>query len=76
LWKGGQVRRYSASGALDEVIELPVPKVTACTFGGPDLDQLYITTSRYGEDSPHPSAGAIFIGRPGITGLPARPFAG
>jgi sugar lactone lactonase YvrE len=76
LWKGGQVRRYSASGALDEVIELPVPKVTACTFGGPDLDQLYITTSRYGEDSPHPSAGAIFIARPGITGLPTRPFAG
>ena len=56
---------------------MPVQKTTACTFGGDDLGTLYITTSwenlERGED---PLAGALFAVRPGVTGLPARPFAG
>jgi sugar lactone lactonase YvrE len=76
LWKGGAVRRYAADGSLDAIIELPTRLVTACTFGGPGLDDLYITTSRYGEQAPDPSAGAVFVVRPGIAGLPTRPFAG
>jgi sugar lactone lactonase YvrE len=76
MWEGGAVRRYSASGQLEEVVELPTPKVTACTFGGADLDELYITTSRHGEAAPHPSAGALFRFRPGVAGLPASTFAG
>jgi sugar lactone lactonase YvrE len=76
LWAGGAVRRYSASGRLEAVIELPMPKVTACTFGGANLDELYITTSRHGEADPHPSARALFCVRPGVTGLPASTFAG
>ena len=36
-------------------------KVTACTFGGPDLDQLFITTSREGlQSGVQPLAGALF----------------
>ena len=62
---------------VDEVVEVPVQKTTACTFGGDDLGTLYITTSwenlERGED---PLAGALFAVRPGVTGLPARPFAG
>ncbi|MFF6779862.1 SMP-30/gluconolactonase/LRE family protein [Streptomyces sp. NPDC012510] len=77
LNNGGAVRRYSPSGVLDEVIELPARKVTACTFGGPRLDELFITTSREdlepGED---PTAGSLFRARVGITGLPVREFAG
>jgi sugar lactone lactonase YvrE len=76
LWKGGAVRRYAANGSLDAIIELPTRLVTACTFGGPGLDELYITTSRYGEDAPDPSAGAVFVARPGVAGLPIRPYAG
>jgi sugar lactone lactonase YvrE len=38
LSNGSAVRRYTSAGVLDEVIELPVKKVTACTFGGPNLD--------------------------------------
>jgi sugar lactone lactonase YvrE len=77
LNNGGAVRRYSPSGVLDEVIELPARKVTACTFGGPRLDELFITTSREdlepGED---PTAGSLFRARVGITGLPVHEFAG
>lgn len=76
LWEGGAVHRYSADGRLEEVIGLPVAKVTACTFGGANLDELYITTSCHGETDPHPAAGALFRVRPGVAGLPASTFAG
>jgi sugar lactone lactonase YvrE len=76
LWEGGVVHRYSTTGELEEVVELPTPKVTACTFGGADLDELFITTSRHGETDPHPAAGALFRVRPGVRGLPASAFAG
>ncbi|NEK87417.1 SMP-30/gluconolactonase/LRE family protein [Blastococcus saxobsidens] len=77
LYGSGAVHRYDAGGRLDAVVELPTPKVTACTFGGPALDQLFVTTSqegmRPGED---PLAGALFRVDAGVRGLPARTFAG
>jgi sugar lactone lactonase YvrE len=73
----GAVHRYRFDGVLDEVIEVPAQKVTACTFGGERLDQLFITTSREGlrggEDA---LAGSLFRASPGIAGLPTREFAG
>lgn len=73
----GAVRRYSETGVLDEEIKLPVPKVTACTFGGPDLDQLFITTSQENVDTAaFPLAGALFRAEPRVKGIPARQFAG
>jgi len=77
LSNAGAVRRYTAEGVLDEVVELPVTKVTACTFGGQRLDQLFITTSREGLDAgAEPAAGSLFRALPGVTGLPVREFAG
>jgi sugar lactone lactonase YvrE len=77
LNNGGAVRRYSPAGVLDEVIELPARKVTACTFGGPHLDELFITTSRENlEPSQDPLAGSLFRARVDVAGLPAREFAG
>lgn len=77
LNKGGAVHRYTAAGVLDEVIEVPTPLVTACTFGGERLDELFITTSREGMQ-PHedPVAGSLFRAAVGVRGLPVRPFAG
>ena len=77
LWEGGAVRHYTADGELADVLPVPPSKVTACTFGGPDLDQLFITTSRQGEATPSaPSAGAIFRADVGVRGVPVRPYAG
>ncbi|SDF51101.1 gluconolactonase [Blastococcus aurantiacus] len=73
----GEVWHFTAEGVHDEVVEVPVGMVTACTFGGPDLDQLFITTSREnvppGED---PLAGSLFRADVGVRGLPVREFAG
>lgn len=71
LWGGGAVHHYSPEGTLLDVVELPVPRVTACTFGGPELDRLYITTSRVDTDiTAHPEAGAVFRTSPPVPGLP------
>ena len=77
IWGGKAVQRFTPEGVLSEVIELPVTQVTACTFGGADLDELFITTSREGlPASEEPAAGSLFHVRPGIAGLPVRSFAG
>lgn len=78
LWGGSAVHRYAPDGKLDGVIGgLPATQVSACTFGGPDLDELYITTSRQGlADDEQPLAGALFRAKPGVQGLPALDFAG
>jgi sugar lactone lactonase YvrE len=76
LYGGGAVHRYDG-GALDAVVDVPTPKPTACTFGGPGLTTLYVTTTR--ENLPpgsDPLAGALFALEPGVAGLPVRTFAG
>jgi sugar lactone lactonase YvrE len=61
---------------LQDVIDLPTANVTACTFGGDNLDELFITTSREGADQRDAAAGALFRYLPGVEGVPALPFAG
>ena len=74
---GGCVRRYAPDGTLDAEVPVATSKPTACTFGGEDLDVLYITTTQEGlPPGSEPLAGALFAVRPGVRGLPARTFAG
>jgi sugar lactone lactonase YvrE len=77
LWGGGAVHRYSSDGVLTDVVAIPATQVTACAFGGPDLDRLYITTSRRDIDvAREPLAGALFMARPEVRGVPVLPFTG
>jgi sugar lactone lactonase YvrE len=77
LSDGAAVHRYSPEGRLEEVVELPTRKVTACAFGGAELDRLFITTSREGfAEGEDPVAGSLFAATPGVTGRPPRAFAG
>jgi sugar lactone lactonase YvrE len=77
LFGSGVVHRYTPAGVLDGVVEVPAAQVTACTFGGPGRDRLFVTTSREGlaagED---PLAGALFRADVGVPGRPVREFAG
>jgi sugar lactone lactonase YvrE len=77
LWGGSAVHRYDSAGRLDLVVELPVSNVTACTFSGPELQTLLITTSRQGlDEADQPEAGAVFRYDAGVRGAPQHPFAG
>jgi len=76
LWDGGAVRRYTPSGELDRVVELPVRRPTACAFGGADLADLYITTARTGLEAPHPMSGSVLVLPGAGKGLPQPAFAG
>lgn len=75
LYGGGAVRGYSPDGTLLHEVRVPATQVTACTFGGPDLATLYITTSQQGIDrAEQPLAGALFRADVGAAGLPPLPY--
>lgn len=77
LWGGSAVQAYAPDGTLVERIDLPVPQVSSCAFGGDDLGTLFITTSAQGLPPDHGTpAGSVFAVRPGTTGLPVLEFAG
>ncbi len=72
LWGGSAVHRFTAEGALTDIVTLPVPQVTACTLGGTDGRTLFITTSARGVDrAEQPDAGAVFTARASVAGEPA-----
>jgi sugar lactone lactonase YvrE len=80
-WDGGCVSRWDpATGKLARRIKIPVSRVTSCAFGGPDLEELYVTTawSRLDPDRrrAQPQAGGLFRLRPGVKGVPAFSFTG
>lgn len=83
LWiamnSAGRIDRYAPDGTRTASVEFPFPGVTACTFGGPGLGTLYVTTSRAepaGAAGPDPRAGSIWAVNPAVRGLPALCFRG
>ena len=76
----GRIARFTAEGALDRVIEMPVRTVTSVQFGGPDLDRLFVTSlgcEIWGRVPPEEAAGGLFvIDGLDVTGLPEPRFAG
>lgn len=79
-WGGSQVRRYAPDGSLERLVALPASQITSCAFGGPSLDELYVTSARDWLApevlAREPEAGALFVCRPGVRGRPQRTFAG
>jgi sugar lactone lactonase YvrE len=45
LHGAGRLRRYTADGAVDRDLPLPVSQPTMCAFGGKALDVMYVTSS-------------------------------
>ena len=78
-WDGARIQRYTPSGTLDRVIEVPVPRPTSCAFGGRDLDDLYITSARVGltpeQYARFPLSGDLFCLKTGIRGIRQHTFA-
>jgi sugar lactone lactonase YvrE len=81
LWGGGQVRRYSARGVLEDVVPVRASQTTSCAFAGPKLDILVISTSTEGlskkELAIQPYAGLLFTARvPDVVGRAAFRYRG
>ena len=80
LWPGWSVRRYLADGTLDAIVPLPVAEVSSCVFGGPSLDELFITTawSTLSDEqrAAQPLAGSLFRASVGTRGIPRASFNG
>jgi L-arabinonolactonase len=73
-WGGGCVVRYTPQGRVDRTIAIPASQPTCPCFAGPNLDVLCVTSAREGlkesalQSEPH--AGAVFLYRTGVQGLP------
>lgn len=71
----GLIHRFTPDGRLDRSLEVPVKKPTMCAFGGKDLDTLYVTSIRPGDDQDEQSlAGGVFALNPGVKGLTEPAF--
>lgn len=75
LWNGNKVIRFDPiPKEIIGEIHLPVSKVTSCTFGGDNLNDLYITTAKIGLNEENlksqPLAGSTFV----IKNLPYSGF--
>jgi sugar lactone lactonase YvrE len=44
-WGGSCIVRFTPSGKVDQIIEMPVQNITNCVFGGKDMKTLFITTA-------------------------------
>jgi len=79
-WQGFRVTRYDPEGKKEQHVEVPVPTATCMAFGGPGLEQLYITTAKKGltpeQLAAHPDAGDLFVVRPEVRGLHEHEFLG
>jgi L-arabinonolactonase len=80
FWGGWCLNRYDPQGKLERTIQLPVECPTSVAFGGPDLEDLYITSAcmeiPLAERANRPQDGNLFCIRGLAKGLPEPLFAG
>lgn len=76
LHGGGRLRRFTAEGAVDRDIALPVSQPTMCAFAGDDLDTMYVTSATQGLSAEQrrrePLAGALLRLHPNRRGVTRR----
>lgn len=79
MWGGFGVYRFNpANGLIIGKVTVDVPQVTACAFGGKNLQHLFITTAIQGlteeQLKKYPLSGSLFITDTGIKGTSANYF--
>ncbi len=77
---GGGISRYLPDGTKDFDIRMPARNITSVTFGGENLDRLFVTSAAQEHRKDDPLAGTLFeVPKPllrGHKGLPTNKFAG
>jgi len=79
-WDGWKINRYDPNGEKILEIKLPVSRPTSCTFGGDNLNLLFITSAKMGLpnnwENEQPMAGDIFIFDAAVKGLKENEYNG
>lgn len=81
LWGGSRITRWNpANGKQELEIAIPAPQTTACVFGGPRRDILFVTSARaWLKESvlaENPLSGGLFQIQTQTEGMPTFAFAG
>jgi len=81
LWGGARISKWNpASGKLEAEVAIPALHSSACVFGGPRRDILYVTSARKGMDesalAQYPLSGGVFQIQTQTEGMPTFEFAG
>lgn len=63
MFQGSCIRRYTPDGTIDRELRLPLTQPTMIAFGGENLQDLYLTTTRHGDSQANPK------NEPGLGGL-------
>ena len=78
LWNcrfyGNCIVRVAPDGKIDRVVEMPVKNITTCTFGGADLQTLFVTTASAEAPRGDRLAGSLFAIRTDVKGQPENRF--
>jgi sugar lactone lactonase YvrE len=78
LWNcrffGGCIVRVAPDGKIDRIIEMPVRNITTCTFGGPELKTLYVTTAKIEAPPGDRLAGGLYAIATNVSGQPENHF--
>lgn len=80
VWGGALARRYRPDGTIEREIPVPARNVTCLAFGGPELNELFVTTARQDVSAADlervPETGGVYRAMPdGVRGLPDTLFA-
>jgi len=78
-WGGSQIGRWNPNtGERIDSVDVPAPLVTSCSFGGENMDELYITTARVGLSDEtlqkYPKAGGLFRVKTDVKGQQMHSF--
>jgi sugar lactone lactonase YvrE len=78
LWNcrfcGNCIVRVAPDGKIDRVVEMPVKNITTCTFGGADLQTLFVTSASAEAPRGDRLAGSLFAIRTDVKGQPENRF--
>jgi sugar lactone lactonase YvrE len=79
IWSGAQVSIWNPNtGKMLEQIAVPALHTSSCVFGGPDMNELYVTSARgrvsQAELAKYPLSGGLFKIETRVQGMPTFEF--
>ena len=75
VWGGSKIIRISPDGKVDRIIQFPTSQITSCTFGGVEMNILFVTSASIGKNIEKDKyAGNLFFIKTNKKGIPSPHF--